>query len=375
MMSDSSVDSESDWDLPARKKKRKGKKASVKRRKRASGTAVPAVERQPVLLQPFNPLLALVEVDLATSERCFEDTMHDLLPDLLKTRAILQERSTEITQTGARIRPLTRGEVVAQLRDQSSLSPIAARKLKLHSAAMQHQVSYETESITPAPRELPSQVANTEVVEALERIQTTPFENSFLARLHGPSESAPILAVDWTIETPWMRLISDIWAHHSLAHPEREQAGGILAPITFVSLSSSHLDQVHDLLSRTFWPGIDVSDSLDFSPERCTVVALYKRLVVGVAIMSSPRETYVTYLAVKAGWDNSHIARSMLYHLIRLNPKKDITLHVSTNNSAMLLYNRFGFKAEEFVVGFYEEYLSPQSRQSNNAFRLRLRQQ
>lgn len=41
--------------------------------------------------------------------------------------------------------------------------------------------------------------------------------------------------------------------------------------------------------------------------------------------------------------------------------------------SPQLLYNRFGFKAEEFVVGFYENYLDPLSRQSKNAFRLRLR--
>ena len=95
-----------------------------------------------------------------------------------------------------------------------------------------------------------------------------------------------------------------------------------------------------------------VADSLDHFPERCTVVACYKRLVVGVAILSSPRETYITYLAVRAGWDNARIARygvstdrvkyvidwrrSMLYHLIMLNPKKDITLHVSVNNSAMV---------------------------------------
>ena len=84
----------------------------------------------------------------------------------------------------------------------------------------------------------------------------------------------------------------------------------------------------------------------------------------------------------------------MLYHLISLNPGKDITLHVSTNNPAMvsclgyslgawgsqrvvnslqLLYNRFGFKAEGFVAGFYDKYLDAQSRLSKNAFLLRLR--
>lgn len=100
-----------------------------------------------------------------------------------------------------------------------------------------------------------------------------------------------------------------------------------LAPIIYTCLQARHLDQVHDLLARVFWSGINgifdflffivilmttecpVSDSLDHSPERCTVVATYKRLVVGVAILSSPRETYITYLAVKAGWDNAGIAR------------------------------------------------------------------
>jgi hypothetical protein len=152
-----------------------------------------------------------------------------------------------------------------------------------------------------------------------------------------------------------------------------------------------------------------VKDSLQYSPKQCTVVASYKRLVVGVALLSSPQETYITYLAVKVGWENAQIATwaiirirfsrrevshwhtsTMLYHLITLNPNKDITLHVSANSPAMvgkffflilpwlisifqLLYNRFGFKAEEFVAGFYEDYLDPQSRASKNAFRLRLR--
>jgi hypothetical protein len=51
-----------------------------------------------------------------------------------------------------------------------------------------------------------------------------------------------------------------------------------------------------------------VADSLQYSPEKCTVIATYKHLVVGVAILSSPQETYITYLAVRAGWDNSQIA-------------------------------------------------------------------
>ena len=54
---------------------------------------------------------------------------------------------------------------------------------------------------------------------------------------------------------------------------------------------------------------ISVRESLDYQPERSTVIALYKKLVVGVAIITSPLETYITYLAVKAGWDKAQIGR------------------------------------------------------------------
>lgn len=81
---------------------------------------------------------------------------------------------------------------------------------------------------------------------------------------------------------------------------------------------------------------------------------MYKKVVVGVAIISSPIQTYITYLAVRAGWDKAQIARyealskkaypyidkgdrrTMLYYLIKMNPTRDFTLHVSTNSSAMV---------------------------------------
>ncbi|KAL7280339.1 hypothetical protein ACG7TL_005256 [Trametes sanguinea] len=260
--------------------------------------------------------------------------------------------------------------------------------------------TYESKhTLTPLNVPRATAPANPQVLEALYAIQTTPYERSFLSRLQSSSaRSQPrVIAVDWETRAPWMDLMSDIREHHALANPEREQANEAEAPITYCNLQDSHLPQVHDLLARVFWEGIDVSDALEYSPEKCTVVAMYKQLVVGAAFLSSPQETYITYLAVRAGWDNSQIAtlvaphpvsalmltkqystttrynRSMLYHLITLNPNKDITLHVSINNPAMLLYNRFGFKAEEFIVGFYEDYLDPNSPQSKNAFRLRLR--
>lgn len=52
-----------------------------------------------------------------------------------------------------------------------------------------------------------------------------------------------------------------------------------------------------------------MTDSLDYSPEQATVIATYKTLVVGVAILSSPNETYITFLAVRAGWDKAQIGK------------------------------------------------------------------
>ncbi|KIP02737.1 hypothetical protein PHLGIDRAFT_78686 [Phlebiopsis gigantea 11061_1 CR5-6] len=161
------------------------------------------------------------------------------------------------------------------------------------------------------PLELPrSAPINPEVLEALYAITTTPYDNSFLSRIRGfqPSAKPPALAVDWESRTPWMDLMCDIRDHYSLMHPEREHPAEVEAPIEYVTLQPSHLDQVHDLLARAFWSGIDVTDSLAYSPERCTVITMYKKVVIGVALLSSPQETYINYLVVRAGWDNAQIA-------------------------------------------------------------------
>ncbi|KAL2918565.1 hypothetical protein HK105_201966 [Polyrhizophydium stewartii] len=137
------------------------------------------------------------------------------------------------------------------------------------------------------------------------------------------------------------------------------------APVDLVYFHEMHLQQANDLLSRTFWPGIDVSENLlcpDFS-----VVALYKRLVVGCAFMTPGG--YITFIAVAPGWERCGIASRMLFHLVRKAQAvaQDVTLHVSANNRAMLLYQKFGFKPEGFIVGFYDQYLPEDSPQCKNA--------
>ncbi|KZT70764.1 hypothetical protein DAEQUDRAFT_165365 [Daedalea quercina L-15889] len=332
----------------------------------------------------LTPLLeALEEALQIPGDHSFDTIFEHALPEFLNIVEDLQGPSNNL-------KPLSRQDARQLLEDlsredgdhvQTFLTSLIARKLSTHPSALRRSLllqrsgAHVPETVTPLPPSQANPTPNPQVLDALYSIQTTPYESSFLSRIQGlqPSRTASAIAVDWETRSPWMELMCDIREHYSLMHPEREQSTETMAPIEYVHLRPEHLPQVHDLLRRTFWEGINVSDALHYSPAKCTVVATYKRLVVGAAFLSSPQETYITYLAVRSGWENAQIATTMLYHLVTLNPNRDVTLHVSINNPAMLLYNRFGFKAEEFIVGFYEDYLDPQSRASKNAFRLRLR--
>lgn len=107
-----------------------------------------------------------------------------------------------------------------------------------------------------------------------------------------------------------------------------------------------------------------------------SIVALYKKLVVGCAFLVPDvghNVAYVSFMAVRNGWQRSGIASFMLYHLTQTCMGKDITLHVSASNAAICLYQKFGFKIEEVILDFYEKYLPFDSKQSRNAFLLRLK--
>jgi len=106
-----------------------------------------------------------------------------------------------------------------------------------------------------------------------------------------------------------------------------------------------------------------------------SVVALYKKLVIGCGFLVPDvgyNEAYISFMAVRPCWQRSGIASFMLYHLIQTCMSKDITLHVSATNAAVMLYQKFGFKMEEIILDFYDKYLPLDSKQSRNAFFLRL---
>lgn len=108
-----------------------------------------------------------------------------------------------------------------------------------------------------------------------------------------------------------------------------------------------------------------------------TIVALYKKLVIGCAFLVpdvSHNEAYVSFMAVRTDWQRAGIASFMMYHLTQTCMGRDITLHVSATNPAICLYQKFGFKIESFILDFYEKYLPAEtSTSARHAFFLRLK--
>ncbi|KAH8249109.1 hypothetical protein KR032_005884 [Drosophila birchii] len=176
----------------------------------------------------------------------------------------------------------------------------------------------------------------------------------------------PFIFRSETMVPPWLKLMCELQHRVSGSHPTR-------ATIDFCFVRPQHIPAVNALLQSSFWPNIDVSECLSY-PDY-SVVALYRKLVIGCGFLVPDvgyNEAYISFMAVRPNWQRSGIASFMLYHLIQTCMTKDITLHVSANSSAVMLYQKFGFKMEEIILDFYDKYLPLDSKQSRNAFFLRL---
>lgn len=168
--------------------------------------------------------------------------------------------------------------------------------------------------------------------EKLKDIVQTPYVNSFASRLYGnprcrstitkaePWLSSwngrklrPYIRRDFESKPPGMLLLHEI--KKAAGKPRKlKHAGGLALEeldaesIDYVYFQKEHLEQVNRVLCRSFWDGIDVSENLLF-PE-FSIVALYKRYVVGCAFMTP--EAYVTYITVVPGWEKAGIGQYVL---------------------------------------------------------------
>ncbi|MPC30461.1 Cysteine-rich protein 2-binding protein [Portunus trituberculatus] len=145
------------------------------------------------------------------------------------------------------------------------------------------------------------------------------------------------------------------------------------APIDFCYVTAKHIPAMNQLARHFFWPGIDLSEVLQYPDHTCVV--LYRRLVVGFGVVvpdTGYNEAYLSFLLVHPEWRRAGIATFLLYHLIQTCPGKDVTLHVSATNPALILYQQFGFKVEEFLSNFYDKYLPHDSPVCKHAMFMRL---
>eukprot|EP00112_Aurelia_sp_Birch-Aquarium-sp1_P019636 Seg49.2 transcript_id=Seg49.2/GoldUCD/mRNA.D3Y31 product="Cysteine-rich protein 2-binding protein" protein_id=Seg49.2/GoldUCD/D3Y31 len=145
------------------------------------------------------------------------------------------------------------------------------------------------------------------------------------------------------------------------------------SPIDYCYVQPHHIPAVNAMCEEFFWNGIDLSECLQYPDFSCVV--LYRKLVIGCAFMVPDvkyNEAYISFILVHPDWRKAGIGTFMIYHLIQTCMGKDVTLHVSAANSTMMLYQKFGFKAEEFILDFYDKYLPDDSTECRHAFFLRL---
>jgi hypothetical protein len=190
-------------------------------------------------------------------------------------------------------------------------------------------------ALEPIPKETTIQPASNQQVEQqqddqqqiLDKITFTPYASSFASRLYGSIRQRhtitrdepwlsswngrklrPFIRRDFQSKPNRMLLLGQIKACQGKPRKKNtpEPCGVISSDsIDYVYFQKEHLAQVNLLLSRSFWEGVDVSESLLF-PE-FSIVALYKRHVIGCAFMTP--EAYITYFAVDSGWTNASIGQ------------------------------------------------------------------
>uniref|UniRef100_A0A3Q1FIQ6 Cysteine-rich protein 2-binding protein n=1 Tax=Acanthochromis polyacanthus TaxID=80966 RepID=A0A3Q1FIQ6_9TELE len=227
---------------------------------------------------------------------------------------------------------------------------------------------------------------NSQELRILDRFQISPSSRrnvqknsvSFWHRLMGAEGS-----LDQSIKSPYTSRILKPYIRYSTpsteirAFPHRKDPDWLPeadAPIDYCYVRPNHIPSVNAMCHDSFWPGVDLSECLQY-PD-FSVVALYRKVVVGFGFMVPDikyNEAYISFLLVHPEWRRAGIGTFMIYHLIQTCMGKDVTLHVSASNPAMLLYQKFGFKAEEYILDFYDKYYPVDSTECRHAFFLRLR--
>ncbi|XP_066976614.1 cysteine-rich protein 2-binding protein [Macrobrachium rosenbergii] len=316
---------------------------------------------------------------------------------------------------GENIRPLSGYEekkLVRELKRLQEAGPLPAklhrllRKLIVRKSKHEHgvpQFDLDAETrfykahgrLQTRPERLKSRIPQEpdDSVRVLDRFQISAKEDcsleeknvSFLTKLIGSGDEPPSLIHspytlrdlkpyimrDYESEPLKLRLLQEI-----IKYPNRNDENWSPPPrypVDYCYVTPKHIPAMNQMARHFFWPGIDLSEVLQYPDHTCVV--LYRQLVIGFGILvpdTNFNTAYLSFLLVHPEWQRAGIATFVLYHLIQTCMGKDITLHVSAANPALILYQKFGFKVEEFLLDFYDKYLPEDSNDCKHAMFLRL---
>lgn len=348
--------------------------------------------------------LKLMENDGGVLDNCFLDTEDELLNELnqlqqeISTSCGVKMEPNEPNQKSNLSHDLMNHEKSAQVKlEPDSESESEVKEEILETSKNQDEEEELYRKLTTIlntegdhKKEIPSWIRefyNKLCIKRKKKLELKTFLDRYFTRSHNQQLSAllagptahdlfhspysnqvlhPFIYRDKKIAPRWLRLMCEVKHAVNGEAPER-------STVDYLYAKPQHIPAVNSLLQSTFWPGIDMSESLSY-PD-FTVVAMYKKLVVGCAFLVPDvchNEAYISFLAVKPGWDRCGIGSFMLYHLTQTSHGKDIKLHVSASNPAICLYQKFGFKTEELVLDFYKKFLPVDSPHSAHALLLRL---
>ncbi|XP_036177904.1 cysteine-rich protein 2-binding protein isoform X7 [Myotis myotis] len=154
---------------------------------------------------------------------------------------------------------------------------------------------------------------------------------------------------DYETKPPKLQLLSQIRSHlhrndpHWMPEPD--------APLDYCYVRPNHIPTINSMCQEFFWPGIDLSECLQY-PD-FSVVVLYKKVIIAFGFMVPDvkyNEAYISFLFVHPEWRRAGIATFMIYHLIQ-REKRILSMpsvsSVLTNASGDVLISgkvSFGFQ-------------------------------
>uniref|UniRef100_A0A0K2SZ14 CSRP2 binding protein [Gorilla gorilla] n=1 Tax=Lepeophtheirus salmonis TaxID=72036 RepID=A0A0K2SZ14_LEPSM len=100
-------------------------------------------------------------------------------------------------------------------------------------------------------------------------------------------------------------------------------------PIDYCYVQPHHIPAINSLVEKFFWPGIDLSECLQYPDFSCVV--LYRRIVIAFAFLVpdvSPTEAYISFIFTHPEWRRAGIGKFMLYHLIQVLMKNYTNLFI-----------------------------------------------